>query len=155
MAAAETGTRWPLWAKLVMVVSLSANLVVAGLVVGDLLRGEPARPGGDWLERRILGSLPEGRREAAQAVFAERAAEIAELRAMRDSLRDEAAQLLEAEPYDAGALLAVFDKRQLASSAMFALYYERVAELAKSLTPEERKLLADGLLRRSGRPSPR
>lgn len=155
----ETGSepvvaaRCPLWAKLVMVLSISANLIVAGMVVGTWLRAGNSVEGEDWLERRILRSLPEDRRGEAKAVFDERSTEIGELRGMRDELREQAAMLLEADPYDANALLAVFDKRQLASSAMFAIYYERVARLAGELTAEERTALAEGLLRRGRKPN--
>lgn len=141
--------RCPRWAAVLLTVSLSANLVIAGLAIGSWLREDPARPsGGNWLEYRILSSLPEDSRAAALSVFAERAEEIDELRAMRRKLRTEAAAILEAEEYDSDALLAVFDQRQLASSALFALYYERVAVLASELTHEERVALSEGLLRR-------
>ncbi len=149
--ATGMGRGWPLWAKLLLVVSLSVNLVVAGLFVGHAIRGEPKRPGGDWIERRILSALPESRHEWALGVVAERGDELAELREMREALRDQAAAIMEAEEYDAEAMLAVFDKRQLASSAYFALYYERVAEIASDLTVEERKALSEGLLRRRPR----
>jgi uncharacterized membrane protein len=161
---AETGEArsWataPGWVKLLLVLSLSANVAVIGLIGGHAMRpdehdrygDEAAVPGLSRQQSRILQMVPEARREQAKAMLLARSAEI---EAARAALQTSQAALIEAlrqEPLDPARLDAALSERQAASGRVWGIGYEQMIEIARQLSPEERAAMASKLEERTQR----
>ena len=135
----------PGWMKLLLIVSLAANLAVAGLVIGHAFRPNEERGGGRGPDRTIgwiVEMMPEERREFALNHFAGAREEIAAARANRGALLAAVVAAIRAEPFDpAGldaALDALFDRRATGRSVV----RERMVTLLAQLTPAERDAFA-------------
>ncbi len=160
MAETERGKSWasaPGWVKLLLVLSLSANVAIAGLIGGHAMRpgwgdhhgGTESMPGLSRQQSRILQMVPEARREHARAILLARAGEI---EAAYAALQAKQAQLVEAlrqEPLDADRLKAAVADRQAASGRIWGIGYEQMTEIALQLAPAERAAMADQLEERT------
>lgn len=147
----------PGWVKLLLVLSLSANVAVAGLVGGHALRlwkGEPYRhdaagwrqpnePGLDWQQSRILRMVPEARRAEARGILLTRQADLDAVRDEMKAAQEALTAAVVADPFDPEALKQVLEARQRISSRIWTISYEQIAAIAAILTPEERSELAD------------
>lgn len=143
-ATRDAGRGCPPWTKLLLILSLAANVAVAGLVIGHSLRGEAEPPRGtDRVIEMIVGLMPEQRRVQAVAYFADAQDEIAAARAERMERLEEVVTVMRAEPYDPRALLAsldaMFDRRYSGR----AVIRERLATLLAELTADERAVFAE------------
>jgi len=144
----------PRWMKLVLVLSLLANALVVGLVAGSMLSFEERfenEPGLDRQQTRIFQMVPEDRREEARGILMSRQAE---RDAARDAMRAAQQQVFDAirrDPFDAVALSAALAQRREASGQLWSLGYDQIADIAKTLTPEERANLAEAMEERSRR----
>lgn len=136
----------PRWMRLALVVSLAVNLGVAGLVGGTFFshRGGPpeGRDGSDisiWALPQALSR--EDRRILRETMLAgrkdRRAAAIADLGALSAALR--------ADPYDAAAVQAVFDRQIARMSDGLRSAQTAMAGRFNAMTPAERAAIADRL----------
>ena len=149
------------WIVVALAISLSLNLLVAGLVAGALLwHGPKHRDGGRRLDLDDVGfgpfvaALPPGdRRELARAV----AREEGSFRENRDLMIRQFEALLSAlreDPYDAEAVRALIVEQQRNVGARQALGRELLLERIEAMSAAERANYADALarmLRRSGK----
>jgi len=146
--------RCPLWVKILLVASISLNLVVAGVVGGKALR---MREEGGRFERmtaRIVAMLPEERREEGRAILTARTDEIRALGAERLAANRRVLEAMRAEPMETAALEAALRARREAMAKRVAVFHKGIAELAGTLSPAERAAFAAEIeqkLRRRGR----
>ena len=139
MMARQAG-RAPRWLWAALFTSLAINLVVVGLVVGAVWRlREPPGPG---VMPSLLGyttTLPTERRTQ---LWAEAAAERAQLRPLRRAVRtarDAAVNALAAEPYDRQQFVAAQQQQAEADTRARRAMQELYLKIADGLTPEERQ----------------
>jgi uncharacterized membrane protein len=150
----------PGWMKLVLIVSLSANVAIAGLVGGSAIRHwQYGTAGGKWqnepgLDRqqtRILRMVPDARREEARTILLARQDEY---KAARETMRTAQQALVEAirqEPLDPDRLAAALAERRAASGRMWGIGYEQMVEIVHRLSADERAELAQRLEERTRR----
>lgn len=162
MAETEEARSWataPGWVKLLLVLSLSANLAVIGLIGGHAMRpaehdrygDEATVPGLSRQQARILHMVPDARREQAKAVLIARGSEIEAARATLQSAQAALIAALRRDPLDPAALDAALAARQQASSRVWGIGYEQMVEIARQLSAEERAAMADQLEERTRR----
>lgn len=135
--------------RILLVLSVTLNLIVIGIVAGAALR-DPPRPHPD--------------RGPAFGIF-DRALTEEDRRALREAFRREAPDFragwqemqgdlgdmltaLRAEPYDPAAVAAIFARQLDRGQQMMTLGQRLMAERLAEMTPEERSDFADRLARR-------
>ncbi|WP_244510976.1 periplasmic heavy metal sensor [Mesorhizobium sp. LCM 4576] len=118
----------------------------AGWMIGKSNPGFSLESAGGRLpaaDRKIFRqALREVRRESRDVVLDGQAA------------RREAANLLQQPTLDSNALAAALERARNADVTVRTRLEQRIIKFAASGSPEDRKLLADALLRRAGRPPP-
>jgi uncharacterized membrane protein len=136
--------------RIALGISVALNLLVAGLVVGALLRdGDPrARMVRDLDFGPFTEALSERDREALRREFVARAPDLRDMRrAMRDDL-ETVLTVLRSEPFDAAALAVVLDNQDGRMARRVELGQELLLERLGAMTPDERAAFADRLERR-------
>jgi uncharacterized membrane protein len=157
-APTAPAARSPRWVKIVLLVSLTLNLGMAGLLAGAAFRpghGEGADAALAPVGLRLFGAaLPETAREGLRRDLGERRAEMI---AARRALRAELGALLaalRAEPFDpAEAARALGAQREIAA-AQIVLGQEALLARLAAMSPDERRRFADRIeaeLRHSSR----
>ncbi|MFQ5566809.1 MAG: periplasmic heavy metal sensor, partial [Paracoccaceae bacterium] len=146
--------------KLLLIVSLSANVAIAGVVGGKAIRhwqhGVASgkwqnEPGLDRRQTRILRMVPDARREEARAILLTRQDEYD---ASRETMRAAQQALVEAirqDPLDPDRLAAALAELRTASGHMWGIGYEQMAEIVLRLDAAERAELAERLEERTRR----
>lgn len=134
--------------------SLAVNLFLGGLMVGRLLDhgppfgpphahggGPPPEPGGPpfWM-RRAIG--PDGA-ETLEKVWRAHAAEIDPLRADLRKAREAVSDALAAEPFDPNVYADSLDTVQDRAGRMLRAINAAMVDLAKNLTPEQRRQMVE------------
>ena len=150
----------PGWMKLLLIVSLSVNVAIAGLVGGNAIRywqqGVASdkwqnEPGLDRRQTRILRMVPDARREEARTILLARQDEY---KASREAMRAAQQALVEAirqEPLNPERLAAALAERRQASGRMWSIGYEQMAEIVLRLDAAERAEMAKRLEERTRR----
>ncbi len=149
--------RWS-WVWLALLVSLALNLAVAAAVIAHNFWG----PGGRHHQHRITGpgytqvlpraffrQLDEARRDELVGELREHRREF---RGLRRDLREKArgiAAALKAEPFDQAALESAMIDFEQASGSMITRGGEIARGLFAKLTPQERKIMAEEIERKS------
>lgn len=148
--------RWS-WVWLALLVSLALNLAVVAAIVAHNVWGEPGHhhsrisgPGyTQILPRAFFRQLDGERREQLVGELREHRSEF---RGLRRGLREKTraiAAALRAEPFDQSALERAMADFEQASGGMITRGGEIARELFAKLTPQERKLMADEIERKS------
>ena len=140
--------------KLAFLASLVLNLLLLGVILGQVPRGLEAPP--PTRQQRMeegLKKLPEPAQSRFREKFAQIRASSDRLRQQIDGARAETLRLLSADPFDAAAYDRQVNKIGELRSEMFKQMGQNFKQTAKELSPEERRMLAD-LLRRP-EPSPK
>ena len=150
----------PGWMKLVLILSLSVNVAIAGLVGGNAIRywqhGAASskwqnEPGLNRRQTRILHMVPDSRREEAKVILLARKDDY---QAARETMRAAQQALVEAirqEPLNPKVLAAALAERRRASGQMWGIGYEQMAEIVLRLDAAERVALAKQLEERTRR----
>ena len=150
----------PGWMKLLLILSLSVNVAIAGLVGGSAIRhwqhGAASgkwqnEPGLDRRQSRILRMVPDARREEARTILLARQDEY---KAARETMRAAQQALVEAirqEPLDPDRLAAALAERRAASGRMWGIGYEQMVNIVHRLNAAERAELAKRLEERTRR----
>ncbi len=146
--------RWSwLWAALA--VSLSLNLAVVAAVLTHESRGygRHSRITGpsftQVLPRAFFRGLDKQRRIELMADFRPHRGEYRQLRQQLRELGRELATALRAEPYDAGAVDMAMANYEAGSRQMLAKGRSIAVNFFARLTPQERKLMADQIERKT------
>lgn len=138
--------------KLAFLASLVLNLLLLGVILGQVPRGLEATP--PTRQQRMeegLKKLPEPTQSRFREKFAQIRASAGPLRQQIDEARAETLRLLSADPFDEAAYDRQVSKIEELRGEMFKRLGQNFKQTAKELSPEERRMLAD-LLRHP--PSP-
>jgi uncharacterized membrane protein len=134
------------WMGPLLIVSLAVNLLVLGAVSSWAWRHGAHGPwhGSRSSTERILWLVPEAKRDAAAAIIAryqgEQDARAAEVKAAEDAV----IAVLRAEPFSRPALEQALSRTGSAELAR-RLQPAMLAEIVETLSPAERKMLADNV----------
>lgn len=155
----KTERGWP-WGRIILILSLSLNMLVAGLVAGTLLRDGPDRSSERRLEAADLGFGPyvaalgpEERRTLVQAARREGSG----LREHRAKVRrqfEEMLTLLRAETLDVAALDRLLSEQQAALTDWQGIGQRLLVENLAQMDAAERAEYADRLDRLLRRRAP-
>ncbi|WFP76358.1 periplasmic heavy metal sensor [Mesorhizobium sp. WSM4906] len=141
---------------------MNTRLFVASLVLNVFLIGAVAS-GAGWLIGRsgvgyslesAGGQLPANDRKAFRQALREVRRESRQIILDGQQARREAANLLQQPTLDTNALAAALERARNADATIRSRLEQRIVEFAASSSPEDRKLLADALLRHVGRQRP-
>ena len=143
----EAPSRAVPWWMVLLVVSLAANLLVAGaLAVRFFAPDRYERFTGSGysplIPRRFFGDLPADRRKELGDLLRQNRArfrgDFAEMRKVAGEIAD----ALEKEPYDEAAVIAAIRRHAEIAAGMVQRGSDVTTELVRKLRPEERALLA-------------
>lgn len=151
MAEPETArrTKSPLWMRILLIGSLSINLLVVGMVIGTIASGGGPGQGRD-AAREAGGSpfvralAPNDRRGLMRDMIAERRT----LRDSRETLRtrfDALLTALRAETFDADAVAQLLEDQRAATLARNKIGETAILARVASMTLQERRAYADRL----------
>lgn len=135
----------PGWAKLLLVLSLAANLAVAGVVLGHGLRDDDdskQQVPGRWIDW-IVGMVPEDARPAARAHFADVPERFEALRDERAAHLPAVVAAMQAEPFDAAALDSALDTMFDREHSGRPIMRERMIAMLADLDPADRAVFAE------------
>ena len=140
---ARTGC--PMWIKALLVVSLAANVAIAGVFAGALMKDKERGHGGSRQVEWILKFVPEERRDEAEALFESRRKELRDLQ--RSSMDDMTAivEAIRAEPFSPETLNAALSTRRASRRARDEVVQGGLVELMQNFNAEERTHFADRL----------
>lgn len=137
--------------RIALAVSVTVNLIVAGLVAGAVLRGPPE--GRDMRDREVTfgpfaeAMRPEDRRALREEIL-KRAPDLREMRGqMRDDLQKVAATL-RAQPFDAAALTEVLRLQETRLNNQLAVGTAALRDFLVALPEADRLAFADRLEQR-------
>ena len=136
----ENGTtirRCPPWVKLLLVLSLVANMVVVGLYVGQMSKPKKGR-GADRQIDWILKFVPEAKHADAEKLFDAKRDEIRKYYRERPKHLELIVAAIRAEPYAPETLVAAMRDRRENSTARRLIIEETLVELLDGFTPAER-----------------
>jgi uncharacterized membrane protein len=134
--------------KLAFLASLVLNLLLLGVLLGQVPRGlEVTPPTRQQRMEEALKKVPEPTQSRFREKFAQIRTFSGPLRQQIDEARAETLRLLSAEPFDEAAYDRQVSKIEELRGAMFKRMGQSMKQTAKELSPEERRMLAD-LLRR-------
>ena len=136
--------------KLVFVASLILNLLLLGVILGQVPRASSAPSEREQRMEESLKKLPEPLQSRFRKKFAEVRAAEEPFRKQLGQVRAETLRLLTAEPFDMAAYDAHLRKMEELRIEMIKSMGQRIRQQARELNPEERRTLAD-LLRRPPR----
>jgi hypothetical protein len=145
----------PGWMKLLLIVSLSVTVAVVGLVGGNAVRhwhgGSyhskwQTEPGLDRRQSRVLHMVPDARRDEARTILLARQDEYSAARVSMMAAQQALVEAIRQEPLD-----AALAERRAASSSMWNIGYEQMAEIARRLSAPERAEMANRLEERTKR----
>lgn len=141
--------RIPFWLTL----SIMANLLLLGLVVGSVLRSPHHRLGPDGMAPQrppILGEASHGDRMMVRRImmeaFQSADTEVADRRAVRATL----GKALQIDPYDPESVRRAFAALRLSDDAVHAAIHESLVDRLGELSVEQRTALAEMLSREPG-----
>ncbi|MGF1554068.1 MAG: periplasmic heavy metal sensor [Paracoccaceae bacterium] len=132
--------RWLLGA---FVLSVSLNLVWAGGMIGDAMRGHMEETGGK--ERLFAKFLPENHRDAWHRALAEIEPDRARLRREMAGVHERIITIIRGQPFEREALSAAFTDRRHLNTSLREGLHEAVVHVASGMTASERGMLADQL----------
>ena len=127
----------PAWVKVLLVLSLVANMVILGLYVGQM--SKPKRERG--AERQIgwiVKFVPEAKRDAAETLFDAKRDDIRKSYRERSKHLELIVEAIRAEPYAPETLIAAMRDRRENSNARRLIIEDTLVELLADFTPEER-----------------
>ena len=149
MSETRSTRRIPFWLTL----SVMANLLLVGLLIGMALRGPGFGPGPEGMEGRrppmLEGANPEDRkvvRKMMMETFHSAEAEMEDRRVVRETL----GEALQIDPYDPEAVRRAFASLRIADEAVHSKIQESLVHRMGELTLDQRKSLADMLSHEPG-----
>jgi uncharacterized membrane protein len=138
--------------KLAFVGSLVLNLLLLGVIVGRVPLGMEPAPARQQRMEEALKKVPEPAQSRFREKFAQIRASADPVRRQIEEARAETLRLLGAEPFDEAAYDRHVNKLQQLRGEMYKQMGQEFKRVAKELSGEERRMLAD-LLRRPPPPA--
>lgn len=151
-------TRAPRWMQILLIVSLSANLLVAGMVIGAAFRDEPEahrRAGRDVAAGPFLNALePEDRRAV---ILHLRSQSVTLLQNRRDIRRrfDALIEAIGAEEFDRAAIEALLEDQRGVATTRQSIGEKAFLDKLESMSAAERAAVAERLEHSMKRRPPR
>ncbi|QHQ33985.1 periplasmic heavy metal sensor [Algicella marina] len=148
MAEPVTKARKPRFTRgrILLIVSLSLNLLFIGLIAGAIWRGPPPRLAGPSGEFRVIEhSLPEPARKILREAFRERRSAFRDRMREVEANRAELITLLRAETLDTAAVGALFDRQQAFWMTVSSEAQVIMLETIEGMSAEERAEFAANL----------
>lgn len=137
-------TRAPNWMKAALVVSLSINLAVLGVVGGAALRQQdPALDGLDRRQTRIVALMPESRRAEAAAALRAQAAQVQSVKGALEAADSALLESMRSEPFAPDRLATALANRREAQTELTTLTHSQLVALTAKMTETERRELAE------------
>jgi len=133
--------------KLTFFASLVLNIVLLGVILGQVPRSFGERPSRQERMEQGLRKLPEPMQTRFREKFAQVRAAGDPVRQQMEDARAEALRLLAAEPFDEAAYDRQINKIDELREDMFKRMGQSIKQIVKEFSPEERRMFAD-LLRR-------
>lgn len=150
-SSAPARRRCPRWLWILLVVSVSLNLVAVGMIGGRYLRKMDRDPElGRW-QARIVRMLPEERQAMGREIMLGRKAELGEIRNSLMASNRQVWAALRADPFEPAAFQAALDARRAAMAQRFGLLHMQMVEITEKLTASERAEIAEKMEERSKR----
>lgn len=140
-------TRAPLWLRLVLIVSLALNLLVAGTVIGHMMRDDPRGrvPRVDRIEGPMTFALTkDDRREIGKALRQK----YRENRPSRQQIVEDyqgVIAALRSDPFQPDRVEKAFGNQRAAAVTRMEIGQDLLIERLIAMTPEERHAFADRL----------
>lgn len=144
--------------KLLLVVSLGANLVIGGLALGIWAFDKPRRPPSPDAVAFLSFALPKEHRDALRQQLVSRRAELRANRAAINDLRGEMIEALQAAPFDIAIIEDILQRQRARFLTLGELAHSALLERIAMLSPEERAIYVESLQnqpRRRPRPNNR
>lgn len=141
----ETKRSCPGWMKLLLVISLMANVGVLGVLAGSLMKDEKGGKGGSRQVQWILELVPDDRRDFTKEHFREVRVPLRDIRSRRMSHLDEIIAAMRNEPFDPEAFATILAERRTSSIESRMIVHERLVALLTEFTPDERAIFATRL----------
>ncbi len=147
----------PRWIKLALIVSVAANLGIAGVIGGAALRAPEIHrnnleaPDGVAMLAR---AMPQAHQRELREGLRDRRGDLRPDREALRSLRGRFVIALRAEPFDIDAVRDVFAAQRVMLSNLTAAGHDSVIAQIEKMTPRDRELYIRRLLR-NDRPAPR
>lgn len=133
--------------QVALAVSVTLNLIVAGLVAGAILRGPPGPEGRDreFMFGPFSEAMQPADRRALRKTILERAPGLGQMRQQMRADMDKVLAALRAQPFDPAALAAVMEAQQTRMSGQIAVGSQALRDFLVAMTPEARAAFADRL----------
>ena len=150
----------PGWMKLVLILSLSLNVAIAGVVGGkafrhwqrDVERGKWHNESGlDRRQSRVLRMVPDARRDEAREILLSRQDEYKAARETMSAAHQALADAIRQEPLDLELLASALAERRAAGGRLWGIGYEQLGEIAGRLNATDRAEMAMRLEERTKR----
>ena len=150
----------PGWMKMLLIVSLSANVTIIGVIGGDAMNQRQQKvtsgksqneQGLDRRQTRILRMVPEARQDEAWVILLGRQDEYRAARETMLTANMALADAIRQEPLDHERATAALAERRTASGHMWGIGYEQIVEIARGLDASDRAELANRLEERTKR----
>lgn len=138
--------------KLSFLVSLVLNLLFLGVILGRVPHGFDAPPTRQQRMEAALNKLPEPAQGRFRQIFSQIRAAGDPLREPMDAARNQALQLMSAETFNEAAYDEQVKKFDQLREEMFKRMSLVIRQVAKDLTPDNRRMLAELLRRPPSRP---
>lgn len=154
----EVNKQSPTWVRVLLVVSLTVNILIVGWATGTMIRLDNTRdvrrgpPGG---AADLIFALPQSHREALRQDLANSLGDRRNGASSPSQTHEQLQDILRAAPFDADALRAHLEHRQDRETQRLDAARESLIERLALMTDEERASYADRLMQRSARGSER
>ena len=150
---ASPRTDWSRTRATLMVMSLCLNVGLIALILVGIGRVNPGLGGqGVMAPAQIARALPDAGRLKAQGIMAEHRDALRERRRAARAARLEVFRVFTAPTYVAGDLARALDQVRVADASLEEESVAQLRDVLNALTPDERKLIADRVRERRGRP---
>lgn len=136
------GARWP---KMLLILSLAANVVIIGLFAGHLMKSEPSARGPDNQIRWIIRLVPEAQRDATKAHFREIRDDVRAAYMQRGDHLTLIADAIRVQPFSVEGLEAALQARRDGAQARQEIVQTHLVSLLESFSPAERAEFASNL----------
>ncbi len=135
------------WMKYLLIISLGANLVIAGLIIGAKVSGHGPMKGPhmNFGMRGFVSALPEGKRSEVRDYFKKNRSK---MRAGGDAMRKtrvEIQNILAAQPFDPEALNAAFTQQRSRVTSVTQDAQAALIKIITDMTDAERAEFAENL----------
>lgn len=137
--------------KLVLVVSLGINLAIGGLALGVWAIDKPMRPPSADAVALLTFALPQEHRDALRQQLVNRRVELRSNRAAIKELRGQMIEAMQAEPFDIVVIERILQRQRARFLTLGELAHSALLERIELLTPEERVIYLESLLRQDRR----